>query len=274
MKYLHYVLIGLGLLSGATSCRSTRTIQTAIAKRDTVQVVKLPEIDLHADSINFMKASYVSIERNAIPFQTFSAKIKVDFEGKDGKKNEVNAYVRIKKDSALWVKIDAVIGIEAFRLFITPDSVKMMNKLDRVVQLRAISDLQEITQLPFNYYDLQNLIMGNPLYLDSNIVSYKKNEQTISFTSVGDLFKHFLTVDGSSYLMRNSKLDDADPARARTCLLVYDNYQPRGDKFFAANRKIVFTEKNTLNVAMEFKQYSFDDPLTFPFSIPKNYKQK
>lgn len=274
MKSLLQIISAIILCAVMDSCRSTRKIQTAITKKDTVQITVLPEVDLHADSIKFMKASYQSIEKNIIPFQTFSAKVKVDFEDKDGKKNEVNAFIRLKKDSVLWVKIDAVLGIEAFRIMITPDSVKMMNKLDKVIQVRSINNLQEITHLPFNFEDLQNLIMGNPLYLDSNIVSYKNAEASISFTSIGTLFKHFLTVDNKRYLMQNSKLDDADPSRARTCLLVYNDYQPHGEQFFSANRQISFTEKNKLDVQLEFKQFAFNETLTYPFSIPKNYKQK
>lgn len=274
MKSLLQFFLALGLLFVMNSCRSTRKIQTAITKKDTVQTVVVPEVDLHADSIRFMKASYRSIEKNIIPFQTFSAKVKVDFEDKDGKKNEVNAFIRLKKDSLMWVKIDAIIGIEAFRLMITPDSVKMMNKLDKIIQIRSINDLQDITHLPFNFEDLQNLIMGNPLYLDSNIVSYKNSENAISFTSIGNLFKHFLTVDNNRYLLQNSKLDDADPSRARTCLLLYKDYQPYGEQFFSTTRQISFTEKNKLDIQLEFKQYTFNESLTYPFSIPKNYKQK
>jgi outer membrane lipoprotein-sorting protein len=41
---------------------------------------------------------------------------------------------------------------------------------------------------------------------------------------------------------------------------------------FSKIRKITFAEKKKLDVRLEFKQYNFNEDLTFPFSIPKNYK--
>src|SRR5688500_365054 len=83
-----------------SSCRSTKTIQTAIGKKDTVTAITA---DSKADSLKFIREVYEGIENNMIDFSTFSAKVKVDFEGNDGKKNDFNAFLRMKKDSVIWV---------------------------------------------------------------------------------------------------------------------------------------------------------------------------
>lgn len=274
MKILLRFLLVLGIISIMVSCRSTKKIQTAITKKDTTVIVKVPEVDLHADSMKFIRDSYTAIENNKIDFNTFSARIKVNFEDKDGKKNDFTAFVRLRKDSVLWVKIDGLLGIEGFRILITPDSVKVLNKPDKVYQLRSVSYLQDITHLPFTFTELQNLILGNPIYLDSNIVSYKKEEKTYSFFIMGDIFRQMLTVNKDNYAMENSKLDDADIGRARTCLVVYGSYEKKDKVNFSTFRKISVSEKNKLDIEMEYKQYGFNEPLSYPFSIPKNYKQQ
>jgi hypothetical protein len=43
---------------------------------------------------------------------------------------------------------------------------------------------------------------------------------------------------------------------------------------FSTFRKITVTEKNKLDIEMEYKQYGFNEPLSYPFTIPKNYKQQ
>ncbi len=49
----------------------------------------------------------------------------------------------LQKDKIIWISINAtLLGIEAFRAVITPDSVKVLNKLDKVYQLRSVSYLQ------------------------------------------------------------------------------------------------------------------------------------
>jgi len=269
-------ITGMLLLAvGLFSCRSTKKIQTAITpKKDTVVVVQPPAVDPHADSVAYMQKAYAGILKNQIDFRTFSAKVKVDFEGKDGKKSDFNAYLRLKKDSALWISVNVALGIEGFRILITPDSVKVLNKIDRIVQLRSVAALQEMTQLPFTFTELQNVIIGNPVFLDSNIVSYKTGDNGLSLFMVNLFFKHMLTVNSDNFTLQNSKLDDVDVNRARTCLVSYSSYQKVNDLLFSAFRRITVSEKNTLDIQMDYKQFGFNEELSFPFSIPKNYKRQ
>ena len=256
------------------SCRSTKRIQTAISKKDTSQITVTNNGDAKADSMRFIKQVYNTVQTNKINFNSFSAKVKVDFEGKDGKKNDFNAFIRLKKDSVLWISINAALGIEAFRVMITPDSVKVLNKLDKVVQLRSVSYLQDVAKIPLSFAELQDLMVGNPPYLDSNIVSYKNEESSISLLSIGDLFKHFLTVSKNDFRIQHSKLDDVDNIRARTCDISYGDYQTKNGVVFSTFRKITVLEKSKLDIEMQFKQFDFNEELNFPFSIPKNYKSQ
>jgi len=235
----------------------------------------IPVVDHRADSMLYIKKVWDTIRKNTIDFKTFSAKIKVDFEGSDGKKTPpFNAFVRLKKDSILWVNINAALGFDAFRVLITPDSVKVINKLNRTVQLRSVGYLQELTKIPMTFSDLQNLLVGNPIFLDSNINSYKKDDKTISLISLGILFKHLLTVSKEDFTLQHSKLDDVDAIRARTASLTYGDYQLKNGVRFSTYRKITVSEKSKLDIEMEFKQFDFNADLSFPFKIPENYKRK
>jgi len=266
--FLKLTVIALVLSTGA--CRSTKKIQTAISKKDTVHAIE--GIDTKADSARFIGQVYGGIQKNIIDFTTFSAKVKVDFEGKDGKKNDFNAFIRMYKDSVLWVSINAALGIEAFRILVTPDSVKVLNKLEKIAQLRSLGYIQEVAQIPLNFQELQDLIIGNPLYLDTTSISYKKDESTISLTSIGSLFKNFLTLDNRYYTLLHSKLDDVDPIRARTCDITYGDYETKYGKRFSTFRKITVIEKSKLDIELHFKQFNFNEELNYPFSVPKNYK--
>lgn len=254
----------------AASCRSTKKIQTAISKKDTTQIVRVDNTKF--DSTGFIRQVYSNIVRNHIDYNTFSAKVKVDYRGGDGKNYDFNAFLRMRKDSVIWVSINAALGIEAFRILITPDSVKVLNKLDKVAQLRSMGYLKEITQLPFDFYSLQELIIGNPVYLDSNIVSFRKDDENISLMSMGKLFKHYITVS-NDYLITGSKLDDAEVGRSRTAVLSYGDYESRDNVRFATRRRISLAEQQRLEVALEFKQFNFNESLNYPFSIPKNYRR-
>ena len=264
------VLVVAGLVAG---CRSTKRIQTAISKKDTSQIT-VTGPDSKVDSMRFIKRVYDSIQTKKIDFNTFSAKVKVDFVGNDGKKSDFNAFIRLKKDSALWISINAALGIEAFRVLITPDSVRVLNKLDKIIQLRSVGYLQEVAKIPLGFAELQDLIVGNAPYLDSNIVSYTNEESSISLLSIGELFKHFITISKNDFRLQHSKLDDVDNIRARTCDITYGDYQTRNGVVFSTFRKITVSEKAKLDIEMQFKQFDFNTELNFPFNIPRNYKSQ
>jgi hypothetical protein len=130
--------------------------------------------------------------------------------------------------------------------------------------------MQEITGLPLDLGSLQELIIGNPVFLDRNIISYTKTASSISLLSIGEWFKNLITL--SEGVMHHSKLDDIDISRNRTCDLSYDNYENKKGVNFSTRRRITVSEKSKLDIKLDFKSYNFNETLSFPFSVPKNYK--
>ena len=74
--------------------------------------------------------------------------------------------------------------------------------------------------------------------------------------------------------MQHSKLDDIDPGKNRTADITFSNYDKVNNFNFSTARRISVAEKAKLDINLEFKQFNFDQPQTFPFNIPKNYKSK
>ena len=265
------------LITGAlliSSCRSSRKIQSAISvKKDSVEVVR-PTSDPHADSVKFIKDNYYQLLANKIEFETFTAKVNTDYQGGDGKKYDVNVFVRMKKDSLIWISVNAALGIEAMRVLIDKDSVRVLNKLDKEYQVRSLEFLTEVAALPLDLRTLQQLIIGNPVFLDTNIVSYATEGNKLSLLSEGQWFRHLISMNNNDHLVLHSKLDDVDILRNRTCFLTYSDYETDKGAKFSTNRTISVTEKNKLDVKLNFKQYAFNETLSYPFSVPKNYKRK
>lgn len=263
-------LFVLATIIVAASCKPTRKINSAINRKDSVTTTLLE--NAHADSVKYVREVYRKVAENVIDYKTFSGKMKVEYWDKDGKGPDLTVFVRMQKDSLIWLSVNAtVFSYEAFRILITPDSIKLINKQEKLVQLRSVKYLEEVAQIPFDFKTVQELIIGNPLYLDSNIISYRKGPQSVSLLSVGDIFKSLLTVGVDNYLLQHIKLDDKNTVRNRTADLSYSNYNGQGGIPFATYRKMSFTEKSKIDVQMEFKQYAFNESLSYPFSIPKNY---
>ncbi len=190
-----------------------------------------------------------------------------------GKKYDVNAHVRMYYDSVIWISVTGALGIEGIRAYITHDSVKLIDKQNKVYTAKSVSYLQEITALPLDLISLQDLILGNPIFLDSNITSFNRTADAISFLCNGAFFKNLYTVDINNKLAISCKLDDVSDLRNRTCFLSYKDYENKKGINFSVNRVINVAEKKTLDIELEFKQYNFNETLSFPFNVPKNYKR-
>jgi hypothetical protein len=257
------------------SCRPAKKvqkIQEAISKVDTTPVIVLKDSKA-ADSSLLIRDVYNKVIKNKIDFTTFNAKVRIEYNGKEGG-DEATAYIRLKKDSVMWLSLRGALGIEGFRVLITKDSVKVMNLLKKNVQFRSIGYLQEVTDLPFDFATLQDMVVGNPVFIDSNIISYKvnNNNQLLVLMS-GRLFKHLVSIDNTDYKILHSKLDDIDDTRNRTCDITFSGYDNSAGTPFSTKRKISVAEQSKLDISLDFKQYSFNQPLTFPFNIQKNYKR-
>lgn len=269
----HLVIFGIVLLSAVAGCRSTKKLQTAINKRDTVVLVTpgATSPDSLKEADNILK----SLEKNRIKFTTFSAKIKVQYEDKNGKQPDFNAFVRMYRDSVLWISISATfLSIEAFKILITKDSIIIVNKLDKKVEYHSFKYVENIAHIPLNFSTLQDLIIGNPIYTGDSIVALRKTENRILIGTVGKFFKNLLTVSADNHLIERSKLDDIDISQNRTGDLTYSDYQKNNDVYFATYREITVAEKTKVDIGLLFKQYEFNKELSFPFSIPRNYKTK
>jgi len=265
------VLLFVFLIGLMASCRSTKKIGTAINRRDTATQVVVVDKSKN-DSIQFIQNTFQQVRANEITYNTFTAKMNIDYRDASNKNYDVNATLRMYKDSAVWISANAILGIEAIRVLITKDSVKIIDKLNKTYTARRVNYLQEVTALPLNLKTVQDLIIGNPVFLDSNIVSYTRSDNAIVLLSLGQWFKNLLTVNESDKLMQRSKLDDLDITHNRSADITYSDYDSKKGKPFSTKRRIAITEKKKLDIKLEFKQYDFNGEVSFPFSIPKNFQ--
>jgi Domain of unknown function (DUF4292) len=272
MHLIKYVFIGFLLLAACKPVKKMQTINEAITKKDTAQsiiIVNQPTIDSAALKAGILK----KITSQEVKYNTFSAKARVLYEGFENNLT-VTAYIKLIKDSVLNIRINYPPFGLVLEALIKPDSVILYNKKDKYVQYRSIAYLQEITQIPFNFSTLQNLIVGNPIFVSNNIVSYKVVDNQLLALMIGDIFKHLITVDNTNLTLQHSKLDDVDVQRNRTCDITLSNYENKMGQWFSTYRLISVAEKTKLDVTIDFKQYAFNEPVNIEFFVPKNYPRK
>jgi hypothetical protein len=276
MKNLFKIFFLIAILASCKTVKKVSGIQEAINKKDTSQTVMIVETP-KVDSAAIVKSIMNKVIKSKIDFKTFNAKIKVDYESANNS-DKYTAYLSMVKDSIIYIKvIGSFLGIsaEGLQVKITKDSVVLVKKVgEKYVQKRSIDFLQEATEIPFDFSTLQDMLIGNPLFIDENIVSYREGNNQLTVLMIGDIFKHLLTLSNSDFSVAHSKLDDVDIQRNRTCDISFINYVNLGQYRFSTYRNIVVSEKSKLDLNLDFKEYSLNEPLKYTFEVPKNYKRK
>ncbi len=273
------LILLIALVTIAYSCKTvkkTQVIQEAIMKKDTAQTIVIKETPM-VDSAAIVKSILGRVVQSKIDFNTFNAKIKVSYESAE-QSNNFTVYMSMKKDSVILIKVTGTflgipgLGLEAK---IKKDSVVVVRHAgEKYVMNRSINYLQEVTEIPFDFSTLQDILIGNPVFIDSNVVSYKAGANQLLVLMVGDIFKHLVTLDNTDYKVLHSKLDDVDLQRNRTCDITFGNYQAMGTFRFATYRSISIAEKSKLTIYMDFKEFSLNEPLKYNFEPPKKYMRK
>ncbi len=272
MKLLAAVLSFVFLSLFFFSCKTSRHINKALSAKDTTAIAK--NYKSAEDSIANIHKTMGEIKQHAIDFNTFNAKIKVEYQDNKGKQPDITAIVRIVKDSAIWMSLTAtILNFEVYRVLVKKDSVFLMDKREKELISRSIDYLQDVTEIPFDFYTLQNLLVGNPIFMSDSVVAFKQTETRILATVLGNYFKHLLTLSNDKLLL-HSKLDDVNIARSRTADITYDNFENKDGIAFSTYREITVSEKNRLDIQMNFKQYEFNKNVSVVFSVPKNYKRR
>lgn len=246
-------------------------MNVAVNKKDSAVTRQPSHNDTLARATNILKM----LEEKRIDFTTFSAKIKVDYEDSKGKQPDFNAFVRLYKDSILWVSVNATfLNIEAFRILITRDSITIVNKLDKEYEIHPLQYLSDLTNIPMNFQTMQDLIIGNPVFVGDSIVSYRETESRILVSTIDEFFKNLLTISSDKKVIERCKLDDLDVSRNRTADFTYYDYEQSDNILFATSREITVAEKTKIDINMSYKQFEFNKELSFRFIIPQNYNLK
>lgn len=272
-------LIVLGIIStGLFSCRHSRQIsRVSFPVADSSKHI---ENNNSADSASaaaataYNKELLAGIRNNYISFNTFSAKLKIDFETESKQMSGINANMRMQKDSLIWISVSAPIIGEVARAVITPDSLKAVDKFHKKVYLRALKDAKDILNIPFDFRTLQDMIIGNPIYLTDSIYQVVKTPAVISFTCDSTFFTSIFNVFADDYGLQQSKVMDKDETHKRSIELTYGEYKSQGKIKFATRRRVFVEEKSYTKVNMDFNKVDFDQPVTFPFTVPSGYSKE
>ena len=274
MKMRHFFFfLMIVLLAACTTSRKVQVIQDALSKKDTANYQIIAE-KTKVDSGELVKQIVEKIANTKFAFNTMNAKVKVDYETVTNTDGFI-ANISINKGKAIYITVRGAMGVIGLKAIITKDSIILFYPLKKKSELHPLSYLHEVIKIPFTYNTIEDLIVGNPIFMeDATIVNYKMNSNKLEVGMLGKIFKNLITLSEDNIKVLHLKLDDIDINQHRTCDITYSNHNALNQNPFPLNRDIAISAQSRLEIHMEMKDYSFNEPLKYTFVIPKSGKRR
>jgi hypothetical protein len=264
------------LLLLSVACANVKKVQVI---QDALTVKVLPDSAALAEKARLDSALMVqgivrNIANTKIGFKTMNAKLKIDYETTKDKDSYI-ANLSIQKDSGMYITIRGAMGVIGLKAFINKDSVILIFPLSKKTERHPLSYLQEVIKIPLNYQTIEDLVVGNPIFMDSiDIISYKVINEKLQVSLVGKLFKNLIVLSEDNTKLVQLKLDDVDAAKHRTCDINYSQHSLVNNIQFPLYRTISINAQTKLDIGMEIKEFNFDEPLKYTFTVPKLGRRK
>lgn len=292
-KKVFFILISFSL-AFSISCKT---------KKVAVNQVKLEENPLVAESIEKLK-------NNNLEYSTLSARLDGDFKS-EAQNASFKTNIRIKKDSIIWMSATALMGIEVFRIIITPDSVKFLNRLNKTYLVSDLENLSKIANVYVDFELIESLLTAN-FYAQKtdNFKNYNINNQLVLTNLRKKTLKRFQQKhDQIEKLEKKDKIDKLDrinlddiPEKIdstdfieqsiwvypdifkifqyrfqetksnRILEMKYDSYTNLPDSSYFPKKISTILGNEKLGILKgEFVKIEKNIDLTYPFSIPESY---
>ncbi|CAN5618847.1 hypothetical protein BH11BAC2_BH11BAC2_06490 [soil metagenome] len=229
-----------------------------------------------------------SLETNSFKAKWMTAKASVT-TNQDGNETSFNINMRFKRDSVIWISVSPLLGIEVARVMVTPDSVKLLDRLHNKYEVNTFESINKLLQLKVNFEIVQALITGN-------FFAYRKSEN--KFNSVFMEEKYYILSSLTKHQLRRS-LEEKDPNKpviqdvyineqnfritkmsvedqriSKVLLTNYSDFRMTDAGFFPFRSDTKISAEKNFEIKIEFGKVNTGEPLEFPFNVPNNYERK
>ena len=249
------------------------------AKKPLITDVESLEINskLKADTI------VSSLLRNNFEYIDLKAKVKTKFKSREKRNLAFGTFIKMKKDSSIHATI-SVAGIPIIVALITPDSLKFLNKKDREYFVGGFSYVSEVLKTDISFQEIQNLLVGNPIRLDSTKSNYliEDNEEIfVSSLSQSQLNQRKTVVPPSAewlikywvnelYKPGKTVLEN-DSATTQISIFQADFNKVDGQLFPNRTRAEIVTPNDSIFIQLNYQRVKINSGVEYDFSIPSHY---
>lgn len=191
---------------------------------------------------------------------------------KDDKQSiSFNVDIRIKKDEIILVSI-RFLGITMAKGMITPNEVKYYEKNGNNYFEGDYSTLSNLLGTDLDFYKAQNLLIGKAIddlrkgkYSNSIENDWYKLEDVNTNSSQKAFY-----FEAANFLIKKQVVNQ--PTKNRKLVVLYPNHKEYTEAILPLEVMIeAFQDNKKSTISLQYNQVSFNEDLSFPYSVPEGY---
>ncbi len=208
---------------------------------------------------------------NKIDFSTLYIKSNVQYAD-DKQTQNVTAEIKIKKDQQILVSV-RFLGITMAKASITPTSVSYYEKMGGSYFEGDFSTLSQWLGTDLDFNKLQNMLLGRAIDdLEKGKYTESFADQVYRLDDVSDSFKKSFYFDANTFLLNKQEI--AQTAKGRMIQLAYSDNTVYKEVSLPSKVSInAIQEKGKTKINFEYNTITFNEELSFPYSVPNGYKR-
>lgn len=213
-----------------------------------------------------------------IKFNTFSSKLNMTIS--TGTKTiSSKGNLRIINNEAIQISVQPLFGIEMFRVYVEPDYLIVLDRMNKRYVKESFEDLKEKSPIGFNFYSLQSLFT-NSLFIPEQSTVSTNDYRKFKFSETDD--NYYLSasdkksnIDYSFSVNGNDQITSTQlflPKKDYSLQWNYDQFTLMKNIFFPHEMKVVAsTQKRKLNTSFSLSDINLDTSMNLETSIPDSY---
>jgi outer membrane lipoprotein-sorting protein len=244
------------------------------------KIIKTPIKEEGADYL------FKKLKEHELKYQWFTAKFSAEYSNK-GQTNSFNGQIRIRKDSVIWLSFSPAFGIEVFRMILTQDSVKFINRMNNTFFAGDYNYVNHYLNTNIDFDILQSFLTGNDLSfyengkfragIDNGIYKLMTAERMKLKKFVRNSQENLRVLIQTIWIDPQSfKITHADVKEIREPNIQlearYSSFEEIEHQLFPKDMSFDISASNNLSVTVSFNKITFNMAQGFPFKIPQNYR--
>lgn len=210
-----------------------------------------------------------AIKGRQLSFTTFSGKASTSLNI-DNNNNNVTMNIRIDHGKQIWVSVTALLGLEVARASITPDSIKIINKLQGVYIKKPFSYIHTYAGKQVNFATVEALLTGNavPALLTTDAELQRAG---VTITLSGKLEQLIYTMLFNPD-MKLTQLNLGNVQLAQSLQVNNSEFVQVDNRVLPSQIAIASDLKGKkISVNLHYTKVELDRMLEYPFNIPETY---